>query len=90
MIDKNIKMQLVCFSHLSWKFVYQRPQHILSRFTKKYSMYYIEEFVYSSEADGFSKSITDDNVIMVVPHLNNNTQGESEIKRLEAIIKILF
>lgn len=31
-------MQLVCFSHLSWKFVYQRPQHLLSRFTKKYAV----------------------------------------------------
>lgn len=90
MIDKNIKMQLVCFSHLSWKFVYQRPQHLLSRFTKKYSVYYIEEFVYSSESDGYSKSNTDDNVTVVVPHLNNNAHGENETKRLEAIIKNLF
>ena len=23
---------LICFSHLRWRFVYQRPQHIMSRF----------------------------------------------------------
>lgn len=89
-IENNITMQLVCFSHLSWKFVYQRPQHLLSRFTKKYAVYYIEEFVYSDETDGYSKSITDGNVTVVVPHLNNSTHGQNESKRLEIILKNLF
>ncbi len=34
---------LLCFSHLSWNFVYQRPQHLMSRLAKKYQVYYIEE-----------------------------------------------
>ena len=89
-IENNITMQLVCFSHLSWKFVYQRPQHLLSRFTKKYAVYYIEEFVYSDETDGYCKSITDGNVTVVVPHLNNSTHGQNESKRLEIILKNLF
>jgi UDP-galactopyranose mutase len=25
---------LVCFSHLRWDFVYQRPQHLMSRFAR--------------------------------------------------------
>lgn len=89
-IENNITMQLVCFSHLPWKFVYQRPQHLLSRFTKKYAVYYIEELVYSNETDGYSKSITDENVTVVVPHLNNSTHGQHESKRLEIILKNLF
>jgi len=38
------KMQnLLCFSHLSWNFVFQRPQHLLTRFSKKYQVFYFEE-----------------------------------------------
>jgi UDP-galactopyranose mutase len=25
---------LVCFSHLRWNFVFQRPQHLMSRFAE--------------------------------------------------------
>ena len=28
---------LVCFSHLRWDFVWQRPQHLLSRAAKHYA-----------------------------------------------------
>jgi glycosyltransferase involved in cell wall biosynthesis len=34
---------LVCFSHLRWDFVWQRPQHLLSRAAKHYRVLVIEE-----------------------------------------------
>jgi len=34
---------LLCYSHLSWNFVYQRPQHLLTRFSKFYQVFYFEE-----------------------------------------------
>jgi glycosyltransferase involved in cell wall biosynthesis len=34
---------LLCFSHLSWNFVFQRPQHLLTRFSKNYQVFYFEE-----------------------------------------------
>ncbi|MCW3170828.1 hypothetical protein OMO38_20040, partial [Chryseobacterium sp. 09-1422] len=34
---------LLCFSHLSWNFVFQRPQHVLTRFSKNYHVFYFEE-----------------------------------------------
>jgi glycosyltransferase involved in cell wall biosynthesis len=34
---------LVCFSHLRWDFVWQRPQHLLSRAAKHYRVLLIEE-----------------------------------------------
>ena len=33
---------LVCFSHLRWDFVWQRPQHLLSRAAKQYRVLVIE------------------------------------------------
>jgi len=34
---------ILCFSHLQWNFVYQRPQHLLTRFAKQSKVYYFEE-----------------------------------------------
>jgi UDP-galactopyranose mutase len=34
---------LVCFSHLRWNFVYQRPQHLLSRAARTFRVVFFEE-----------------------------------------------
>src|SRR5678815_135389 len=34
---------LVCFSHLRWNFVFQRPQHLMSRFARDMAVIYWEE-----------------------------------------------
>jgi glycosyltransferase involved in cell wall biosynthesis len=34
---------LVCISHLRWDFVWQRPQHLLTRFAQDYTVYFVEE-----------------------------------------------
>src|SRR4051794_34447548 len=39
-------LPLVVFSHLRWHFVYQRPQHLLSRFAQDQSVFFLEEPVH--------------------------------------------
>src|SRR6476620_9754801 len=39
---------LVCLSHLRWGFVYQRPQHLLSRFAKHQRVFFVEQPVPAS------------------------------------------
>lgn len=34
---------LLCLSHLRWSFVYQRPQHLMSRFARDYNVLFCEE-----------------------------------------------
>ena len=34
---------LVCVSHLRWDFVWQRPQHLLSRLAKTCNLFFVEE-----------------------------------------------
>ena len=34
---------LVCFAHLHWDFVWQRPQHLLSRFAQHGRVFYVED-----------------------------------------------
>jgi hypothetical protein len=41
---------LVCFSHLRWDFVWQRPQHLLSRVAKHYRVLVIEEPIFKPSA----------------------------------------
>jgi len=63
-------MDLVCFSHLYWNFVYQRPQHPLTRFTSLYRVFYILGFSYNDMEDDIAQS--DENVWIVIPDLKNN------------------
>src|SRR5947209_5440392 len=39
----SIDLPLVVFSHLRWDYVYQRPQHLLSRMAARRPVLYVEE-----------------------------------------------
>ena len=39
---------LVVFSHLRWDFVYQRPQHVVSRLAKRWRVVFVEEPVHDA------------------------------------------
>ena len=34
---------LICFSHLRWGFVWQRPQHVMTRFARERRVFFVEE-----------------------------------------------
>ena len=40
---------LVCFAHLHWDFVWQRPQHLLSRFARYGRVFYVEDAFYHND-----------------------------------------
>ena len=42
------KPDLVCFSHLRWDFVHQRPQHLLSRCAKERRVFFVEEPIFDN------------------------------------------
>jgi glycosyltransferase involved in cell wall biosynthesis len=64
---------LICFSHLRWDFVFQRPQHLMSRFAKEMSVTYWEEPIEIGPGETAHLRIreADDarNVRIAVPHL---------------------
>jgi hypothetical protein len=41
---------LVCLSHLRWNFVFQRPQHLLTRFAQGQRVFFIEEPIFSLDS----------------------------------------
>jgi UDP-galactopyranose mutase len=70
--DNQTKMPstLLCFSHLRWDFVYQRPQHLLSRFATKYTVFFIEEPYWDAPTEPMvTVTPKADNLWVVAPHL---------------------
>jgi glycosyltransferase involved in cell wall biosynthesis len=61
---------VICFSHLRWNFVYQRPQHLLSRCARGRRVFYFEEPVFDAPGQPIlTSSIDPSGVTVVVPHL---------------------
>jgi UDP-galactopyranose mutase len=61
---------VVCLSHLRWGFVYQRPQHLLSRFAGKSSVFFVEEPVPTDGAPRMERHVCPDSgVNIMVPHM---------------------
>lgn len=65
---------LVCFSHLRWDFVWQRPQHLLTRFARTMPVYYVEE-PESGHARPGLRVAEQDGVTVVTPLLPDGGNG---------------
>jgi len=59
---------LVVFSHLRWNFVYQRPQHLVSRLAKHYPVLFVEEPVHDEGPARIESSSPCENVQVLRPH----------------------
>src|SRR2546423_4171599 len=60
---------LVCLSHLRWDFVYQRPQHLLSRFARERRVFFVEEPVFDEGTMRLDVTERKCGVRVAVPHL---------------------
>ncbi len=70
---------LVCFSHLRWDFVWQRPQHLLSRFAREGRVFFLEEPIF--EPGGVARlELSQRGCVWVgVPHLPEG-MDEAEVR----------
>jgi UDP-galactopyranose mutase len=66
---------LIVFSHLRWDFVYQRPQHLLSRLARRYAVYFFEEPVRSPGASRLEVKNPAPNVTVCTPHTAKRAVG---------------
>jgi glycosyltransferase involved in cell wall biosynthesis len=76
---------LICFSHLRWNFVYQRPQHLLERASKNYRVWLIEEPIRDNTLR-MNVCKQADNLTVLVPHLPHNTTPEDAIRLQRQLI----
>ncbi len=78
---------LICFSHLRWDFVTQRPQHLMTRFAQTQSVFVWEEHIPCDHPLPFLEHhpFPADNVIALrprLPHWWNAEQVEAGLRQL--------
>ncbi|RYF77470.1 MAG: glycosyltransferase family 1 protein [Cytophagaceae bacterium] len=73
--ETELPEHLLCFSHLRWNFVYQRPQHLMSRASGQMKVWFLEEPIWGNDLRVEVRS-EGDNVKVVVPHIPHGTPHE--------------
>ncbi len=69
-LPKPNRTDLICLSHLRWNFVFQRPQHLMSRFAKVRRVFFVEEPVIEEIEPVLRVAVCPQtNVHVVTPHL---------------------
>ncbi len=82
---------LVCLSHLRWDFVYQRPQHLLSRCAKERRVFFVEEPIFGDESEPrLDVSSREDKLQVVVPRLPHGMSDEEIINAQRKLLDQFF
>ncbi|MBB4594456.1 glycosyltransferase family 1 protein [Xanthomonas cannabis] len=72
---------LLCLSHLRWSFVYQRPQHLMSRFAHDANVLFWEEPIACDEPTPWLQVRGEDGgVHVLVPRLPAGCEGEAAVR----------
>ncbi|KXJ62614.1 UDP-galactopyranose mutase [Achromobacter xylosoxidans] len=78
---------ILCFSHLRWNFVHQRPQHLMTRFARGHAVFYIEEPVWEDAAQhGWLESSHVDGVTVITPHVAREQAVQDQRRLLTALL----
>lgn len=87
----NFQNDLICFSHLRWTFVFQRPQHLMSRFARDSRVYFVEEPVFEGREPRLAVSVCPRTGVRVVtPFIPENIQQGSSSVLLRGFIEGLL
>jgi glycosyltransferase involved in cell wall biosynthesis len=90
-LKRNEPPAILVFSHLRWDFVFQRPQHLLTRFATKHSVLVIEEPVFDAQDKSFLQSqIRENGVRVFTPHLKPGTTETKTQVQLRSLIDNLI
>lgn len=82
---------LVCLSHLRWDFVFQRPQHLLTRFARERRVFFIEEPIFSDDVNHLDISPRQDNLFVVTPRLSHETaQSQTVESTIKDLLEVFF
>lgn len=70
---------LICLSHLRWNFVFQRPQHLMSRFARHRRVYFVEEPIYGEGPDQMDSRICPETEVCIVTPRLRNERDQSRV-----------
>lgn len=80
---------LVVFSHLRWDFVFQRPQHIMSRLANAYRVTFIEEEVYTEGPDGYTDYRAAPGIRVFRPQLQIDNEQDITARKRAVVDRIM-
>ena len=80
----SARIPLVVLSHLRWGFVFQRPQHLLTRLARHFDIFFVEEPVYVDDVPRMHRTGRFAQVEVLTPHTRERTPGFSN-GQLEAM-----
>jgi UDP-galactopyranose mutase len=84
---------LICFSHLRWNFVFQRPQHLMTRMAKRFRVVFWEEpnFLAADEAPRLAlRTCEQSGVIVAVPELPEGLTAADGLSALRGLLDRLL
>lgn len=76
-------LDVVCFSHLRWNFVFQRPQHLMTRFAARHRVFFVEEPIYQDGPDRLQVTRADGGVQVAVPLLAEWRRGGDSVAAVQ-------
>ncbi len=79
---------VIAFSHLRWNFVYQRPQHLMTRLALHYRVFFFEEPVYEANNPRLVITQPTPNVWVCTPHSPLDSVGfhDQQLPALQALV----
>jgi len=82
---------LIVFCHLRWDFVFQRPQHLMTRLAEHYNILFIEEPVHTEGPAHLKKTAVAPNITVCQPHTNVPHYGfhDDQIPVLQGLLSDL-
>jgi glycosyltransferase involved in cell wall biosynthesis len=80
--------RLLVFSHLRWNFVYQRPQHLLSRLARAFPVVFIEEPLFDERPAHLERLAGCPGVDVLRPHTPVRASGfhDDQLASLKALV----
>ena len=72
---RSKRTALIVFSHLRWGFVFQRPQHLLTRLARCFDVYFIEEPVFAEGEPMMASAARAHGVEVLTPHTDVHAPG---------------
>jgi glycosyltransferase involved in cell wall biosynthesis len=84
------ELDVVCFSHLRYNFVFQRPNHLMQRCARDRRVFFVEEPVFDGDRPQLSVERADQNLSVVVPRLPRDTPPAAVPRLVESAIRELF
>ena len=83
---KPTEPDLICLSHLRWRFVFQRPQHLMTRCARERRVYFVEEPLYSPGGVPHLRRDIDGGVTILVPQLPSDLDEPAIVSAQRALL----